>query len=217
MKKILILFLSCMTLFTAYTADAAQYGIYIAPKIGASIQSMSGSDVSNSVTSSGLSTDRGASLSGGLAIGYDLQYSTAWPIRLELEAMLRTTTTAENAWSYRGSNYTANQDVRMDTYFINGYYDFYNSTPFIPYISAGLGMANVDQTMEFAGQKFSANELNAAFNIGAGISWLVIGDFTADFGYRYVYTSETEANFNGYKAKAHPTGHEFLFGMRYTF
>ncbi len=216
MKKIILSLFACM-LLSAPAAEAAQYGIYLAPKIGASLQDMSESSVSGAA-SSGLSGDREASLSGGIAIGYDLQYSaSALPVRVEFEAIFRSSSTANNRWSANGATYSAEQTARMDTYFVNAYYDFYNSTPFIPYVGAGVGAASVSQEFKINGQSVEQDETVAAFNAGFGVAWLIKGGFTADFGYKYIYPGEVKSSVAGFSSTAQPQGHEVLFGLRYTF
>ncbi len=203
--------------FSMYTAQAAEFGLYVTPKIGYNLQSKDSAKISGNA-SSGLSSDLSSSLSGGIAIGYDMQYSeSALPLRFEFEAMFRTKTSADNKWTDAAINYNATQDMRMDTYFVNAYFDIYNSSPFVPYLSAGLGMMDYSQTTKINDVSFSSSDAVFAANVGLGISWLIKGGFMVDLGYRFIYLSEISASQNDFKSTIRPTTHELLFGLRYTF
>lgn len=220
MKKIILALFLSLCVFS-FQAQAAQVGVYIAPKMGLNFQGKGDAKVSSSTTSSGLSADRTSSLNAGIALGYDLQYATTLPMRFEFEAMFRTSTTADNTWTFSGSQFSADQEIGMTTYFVNAYYDFYTSTPFTPYLAAGLGFANVEHEFNMNGIRSSKSSSEVAFNIGAGVSWLLAGDFTLDLGYRYIYPDKVKNTFtsNGvsYTSSIRPTTHELNCALRYTF
>ncbi len=222
MKRIISFMIAAMLFCSAYTAQAAELGIYIAPKVGVNYQDKDSTNVSGLNTSSGLNGDRTFSFSGGLALGYDLQYATTLPLRVEFEAMWRTSTTSENTWTYGSSQFSGTQKIGLDTYFVNAYYDFYNSSPFVPYAGIGLGFANISQDMTYNNAySFSEDSTKFAFNVGLGVSWLMQNGFTADMGYRYIRPNETSATFtdgaNAFTSSVRPTAHELVFGIRYTF
>ncbi len=216
MKKIIFAFIA-LALLSPMPADAASVGVYVTPKLGLNVQSKDDAKAIVGGGSSGLSADMNTSFSGGLAVGLDLQYLTMLPVRVEFEAMTRTDTSADNTWSAGSSTYEAKQDIGLTTYFVNAYYDFYTATPFTPYIGAGIGFASIEDVLE-AGNFKETNESTAtAFNVGFGVSWLLVGDFTLDANYRYIYPEEIQSNFGANVSKIRPTAHELLLGLRYTF
>ncbi len=216
MKKI-IFTLFALALLSPVHAEAASIGVYVAPKIGMNIQNKDDAKAYIGSSSSGLSGDTTTSFSGGIALGLDLQYLTMLPMRVEFEAMTRTDTKAENSWSLGGSSFDASQEIGMTTYFVNAYYDFYTQTPFTPYIGAGVGYADIESVLEAGAFKESEESAVTAFNIGFGVSWLLVGDFTLDAGYRYIYPEEIKSSFGANSSKIRPTAHELNMGLRYTF
>ncbi len=216
MKKIL-LSLFALALLAPVHAQAASIGVYVAPKVGINVQSKDDAKAFIGGSHSGLSGDTTASFSGGIAIGMDLQYLTTLPVRVEFEAMTRTDTSADNTWSVGGSSYEASQEVGMTTYFVNAYYDFYTPTPFTPYVGVGVGFANIEDVLEAGAFKETNDSTATAFNVGFGVSWLLVGDFALDAGYRYIYPEEIKSSFGGNLSEIRPTAHEINLGLRYTF
>ncbi len=217
MKKLIILFMAAFLTFTGYSAEAAQFGVYIAPKAGYNLQDKGDAKISGA-ESSGLSSETSGAFSGGFAIGYDMQYSSmALPLRLEFEAIWRTDTEAKNTWLDAGMNHSATQKIGLTTYFVNAYWDIYNSSPFIPYLTAGLGMASVKQENDFDNYSFNQDESVFAVNAGLGISWLIRGGFMVDMGYKFIYPGEVTQTYQNITSSIRPSTHEFLFALRYTF
>jgi len=72
----------------------------------------------------------------------------------------------------------------IDLFMLNAYYDFKNSTPFTPYIGAGIGLANIKDTkaVQFAysaiiGAKYNINQ---NFYFGAKATYTVVNAPTSD-------------------------------------
>lgn len=83
MKKITAFILAVLLAVPAL-AHAANYGIYVTPKIGGAIQSLD----ANLSGLPGISLDNNeSSFGGGLAVGYDFNTNYALPLRAELEYM----------------------------------------------------------------------------------------------------------------------------------
>lgn len=81
----------------------------------------------------GKSINKGVGATGAV-FGYDFYNATGAPIRAELD------------YTYRGKLKSGDARIRMQTVMLNAAYDFHNSSKFTPYITAGLGYANVEVT-----------------------------------------------------------------------
>lgn len=204
---------------TKPVSAAMKLGVYIAPKVGANFQSKDDARVvlDNALSTSNLSANNNFALNGGLALGYDFQYITFLPFRVEAEFMFRTGTKADNAWSVGQVHYDSEQKITLDTYFLNVYYDFHNLSPVTPYVGAGVGIAEVENELKVNGVNGSQTGTYGAMNIGFGASVVLIEDFVLDLGYRYVYPSEVEHTFINDTSKIRPTTHDINLGLRYTF
>jgi opacity protein-like surface antigen len=67
-------------------------------------------------------------------------------------------------------------------YLLNGYYDFKNGTPFTPYITAGMGGYH----LRLKSQDVSTeNDLDFAWQAGAGINYQLNDQISFDLKYRY--------------------------------
>lgn len=84
-------------------------------------------------------------------------------------------------------------EVAITTFLVNGYYDFeLPASPVKPYLSAGIGVADVNAEELALGDDSS---LVLAGQVGAGVGFAVAPALTLDARYRYLMT--TEAEFNG--------------------
>ncbi len=223
MKKIIVAFCICLgILFNTTQASAnAGSGFYISPRIGLLVQDQNSASVGVN-SNIGHGTGLGFGVTGGLAIGYDKQYSTAYmPIRLEIEALFRSAPKAEMSFQSSGTVYNFTQNIGVDTYFINAYYDFHSAGAIVPFIGAGVGYARVNNKFTQGNQFFDTNSNQLAYNAGVGLSWLVQTGFGIDIGYRYtnVGITENSATYSGgkYVSNAEPTMHELIMAVRLTF
>ncbi len=156
----------------------------------------------------------------GAAAGYNWM-SSDLPIRTELEYMYH----SDFKYKYSDSNASLTDKITLHTLMLNGYWDFYNSTSFTPYINGGAGIAWVKE-------KFSATTVTApssntstnfAFNVGAGVGWNMTESIILDLAYRYNYYGSgkkvTATSTNKYiKSQVKDIGtHDVLLGLRYQF
>ncbi len=223
MKKIVIALSICLiTLFNISDAKAnAGSGFYVSPRLGLLVQDQNATSVGvNSQIGHG--TGLGFGVTGGLAIGYDKQYSTSYmPIRLEAEALFRSAPKAEMSFQSNSSTYKFTQNIGVQTYFINVYYDFHSAGSFVPFIGAGAGYTRVTNKFTQGNQFFDTNSNQLAYNAGVGLSWLVQTGFGIDIGYRYTHVGKTEnsASYSGgrYVSNAEPNMHEVIMAVRLTF
>jgi opacity protein-like surface antigen len=119
--------------------------------------------------------------------------------------------------------------IRMQTYFINAYYDLDTGTAFTPYIGIGAGIANIkskaahDYGDPGGPTVVSGSERtnNFAWNTSLGGTYAFNKNLSFDVSYRYtdfgnldgILTSPVAA----YKSKAKLSSHEVLAGIRYSF
>lgn len=136
---------------------------------------------------------------------------------------------AEFAYTYRNpskrSYENGSLEVGMQSYMVNGYYDFSTGTAFKPYVSVGAGMARVkmhardlfDDSGNYVDEVISASENTFAYSFGAGVSYDVTDDVAIDAGYRYTRTRKIFASDDGDSYATKQYANDFMIGVRYTF
>lgn len=225
MKKTIGIICCIMVLAFAGTALAGDGGFYGSVKVGGSFLDASKSSATNATAtgaSSKFKNDTGLAVGG--AVGYNwMDYDM--PIRTELEYMYR----GDFKYKYSDSNSTLTDKIDLHTLMLNGYWDFYNSTSFTPYINGGVGIAWVQEdfstgtiTDAISAPK-NKTSTNLALNLGAGVGWSMTESMILDLAYRYNYYGD------GKKVTASGTGnsvttqvkdigtHDVLLGLRYQF
>ncbi|MBI9081388.1 MAG: outer membrane beta-barrel protein [Pseudodesulfovibrio sp.] len=230
MKKTVIIAISllAMSLMFSGMAFAENGGFYGSIKAGGSFLDATKSASSNGTAPTGASskfkTDTGMAIGG--AIGYNWIDSDL-PIRTELEYMYH----GDFKYQYSDSNSSLTDKINLHTMMLNGYWDFYNSTSFTPYINGGVGVAWIQE--EFStGTGASAATIsspkdkttsNFAFNLGAGVGWNMTESVILDLAYRYnYYGSGKEVTASGTNksitSQIKDIGtHDVLLGLRYQF
>lgn len=209
MKKNVILVFCCVVpvlwMSSAYGAD----GPYVGAFVGAAM--LSDSDVTDPTVPGGefeLSYDTGWKF--GAALGYRLSN-----FRVEGEVSYQQNDVDET--EIMATSLNAAGDVSGTAFLVNGYYDFTNTTAFTPYISAGLGYANVEvNDFNFAGSgepDFSDDDSVFAYQFGAGVGYMVNENVTIDLKYRYFATSDPEFD----TSEVEVASHDIILGIRYNF
>lgn len=206
-------------------AAAQDSPFYAAGKIGASI--LTADDISaddNAGETVDFGDDDETVFSLGLALGVDLNEEYELPVRAELEYMYRNELQADGAAVVYGDPMELSADIKVQTLMLNAYYDFRNSTKFIPYVGAGLGLAFIGIDGEITdvntgnSLEDTDSQTSMAWQVGAGVAYPITGNLLADLGYRYVNLGEAEfnADFNT-NFDTDLSGHEFVLGLRYNF
>lgn len=100
----------------------------------------------------------------------------------------------------------------------NVYYDFRNSSTVTPYLTAGLGVADVEVSslrLSSTGESFlkGDDDVVFAYQLGAGIGYQVSPGIVLDMKYRYFATSEPEFK----TARSEFASHQFYVGARFFF
>ena len=227
MKKLLLA--SAVVLFAS---NAMAGGLYVSPKLGLSFESTKDIKIS-SYGERGGEADMGSKddnvFHAGLAVGYD--FSQWVNLRVEGEYMYHAKADAKNYYGNGRSVAEIGLESSIHSLNANVYYDFRNSTPFTPYVGAGIGFSRVNTKFSeipyrsliplyFDG---SDDKTKFTYNLQAGLDFNFDDHNTIGIGYRYTSLGDGEApfNMNGYypvgdvKAKHH--AHELTLSYRFTF
>ncbi|ACD89345.1 surface antigen msp4 family protein [Chlorobium limicola DSM 245] len=173
------------------TATACAATPYVSGSVG--IAMMEDSDVQFSGIDDG-SITYDAGMAATLAAGLDMGYT-----RIE----------GEVGYQENGIEESDDVEVAITTFMVNGYYDFeLPASPIKPYISAGIGVADVNAEELSLGDDSS---LVLAGQLGAGVGFAVAPALTLDARYRYLMT--TEAEFNG-DTDISIGSHNVMLGLR---
>ncbi len=138
------------------------------------------------------------------AIGYKYKY-----FRGELEYVWRDD--AEEAITTDGL-YSADMTVSSESYMFNVYLDFMPNYWISPYLSAGIGMSQlemVNKTVGLAGQTEKWEKDTFTWQAGAGLTLRLNRCLNIDAGYRYYTLGKIE--------NAEVNTHEWYAGIRFTF
>lgn len=131
------------------------------------------------------------------------------PVRVEAEfgyknADVDKVTVGGTTFSGSGS------DVTVLSYMLNGYYDFKISSPFTPYVGAGLGILHGE--LDDAGVKSDDTTFGYQFMVGAG--YKINKNITLDLSYRF-QGATSDFSENGLSISYHSSN--ILAGLRYNF
>lgn len=209
MKKCLILGVCSVASVLIMEPALADDGLYLGANIGVAM--LSDSDVADP---------------GLEGIPVELSYDTGWKIGAALGYRL-SSFRVEGEISYQendidqtkimGIDLESRGDVSGVAFLVNGYYDFNNATAFTPYISAGLGYANVevnDYNVVGSGVPgLSDDDSVFAYQFGAGVGYAVNEKVIIDLKYRYFATSDPEFD----TTEVEVASHDIILGMRYNF
>ena len=81
---------------------------------------------------------------------------------------------------------------RRTAFLLNAYYDFKNSTPFTPFVTAGLGGYHAQ--LQYHNSNVE-NDVDFAYQVGAGVNYKVNDTFSVDLKYRYFAGVDGNAQF----------------------
>jgi len=129
----------------------------------------------------------------------------------------------EGEWGYQGNNVDYKYDHYYDDYdddyyddddesdmtvysFMGNFYlDFVNPSPVTPFITGGIGIANVEL--------FDADDTVLAYQVGAGLAFAINPHMSIDVKYRYFVTEDLDLE--GYDVEF--ASHNVYCGFRFTF
>lgn len=110
-------------------------------------------------------------------------------------------------------------DLTSLSFLANVYYDFPTNSKFTPFISAGLGLVQVDiNDLHIPGspqEPYNDDDTVFAGQVGAGVSYAVNEMIDLEVKYRYFMADDLE--FSDGSTLDGPSSHNVYLGMRYTF
>ena len=137
--------------------------------------------------------------------------------RMRIEPELAYQTNDLDQASAAGASASANGDLTSISFLTNFYYDFINHSPITPYISTGIGFAQVevdDISSTVLTQSFGSDEDTVfAYQFSGGIGWALGENVTLDFSYRYYATEEPHFTLADSEFKSH----NLYAGARFSF
>lgn len=206
-KNLLITFVCVLAFFFSTTVYSAE-GLYVSGNLAFAMAS--DSDLTDStVPGVTVNTEFDTGLALGAALGYDFNR-----FRVEGEISYQKTDIDKVTM---GISADASGDISSLAFLINGYFDFVNDSAFTPYISAGLGYAQIDlNDFNVAGSgepDYSQDDTVFAYQIGAGIGYAVSEKLTIDLKYRYFATEDPEFD----TTEAEAASHNIIAGVRVYF
>ena len=181
--------LGCFLLLSAATTVYSAEGPYMSANLGRAMANDSDlSDTTLPSVSMEYEADPGWTL--GVAAGYDFGNN------LRLEAEFAYQDNDLDSISILGTDLDLKGDASRQTLLLNGYYDFKNESRFVTFISAGIGVAQVeinDFNIVGSGVPDSDDDDQVfAYQLSAGISYAVTPKVNLDFKYRYFATEDPE-------------------------
>lgn len=229
MKKLTFSLLAGLMIFAwvgSRSAQAQMSGFYIEPKLMYSYQHLGNPTMSFGSLGYMDGGSKGQSTWGGaLSFGFNFQHFYDLPLRMELEYAMRSGSSINWAGWAAGARYRNVAEIDVDTLFFNVFWDIPTNSAFTPYLGAGLGLAFVDSTYRLQSSggdmRFSDDQTNFAWNIGAGVGYAFDDHWTASLGYRFSGFGESKAEISvgadNYVGKGDLYGHEVNMGLRYSF
>lgn len=184
----------------AYSAD----GPYVSGNFGLAIPN--DSEVTDSSLPAGINYD--VESKNGLAFGVAAGYGFS-NIRVEVE--LGYSKNDLDKVNILGQSFDLTGDISSLTLFLNGYYDFKNSSSFTPYLGCGIGMAKVEVNDD--GLDVDDNDTVFAYKFAVGLGYAVTEKVSLDVKYSYFGTSDLEFD----TATVEYSGHIISAGIRVTF
>jgi opacity protein-like surface antigen len=172
---------------------------------------LSDSDLTDStVPGITVNTEFDTGLALGAALGYDFN-------RFRVEGEISYQKNDVDKIGAPGVSLNATGESVALSFLINGYYDFINNSAFTPYISVGLGFAQVEfNDLDISGLGFPSStdeDTVFAYQVGIGVGYALTQKITIDVKYRYFGAEDSEYD----TTKAEFASNNFLFGIRINF
>lgn len=216
MKRIFIAALSCLMLISISTLTYGAEGPYVSLNIGpAFAYDMDISEPNLNSIPATLKFDLDTGLTLSTSIGYDANF-----FRYELELLyqkndLDTYNYNDTTGSVTGA---LNSDVTSLALMFNGYFDIRSFSNVVPYLTAGVGMANVDMSATSLNLNGVVTAIDGddnvfAYQVGIGAAYAINEIITADLKYRYFATADPEFS----TATAKFSSHNIHVGLRFAF
>lgn len=176
MKKILLA--SVITLFFGFNAQAMEVKPYISGKVNINFIDVKFDRI---LISNEIPNFNDSILGGSIAVGFSNINNS--PLRTEIEFNFSSKIKQIGDYFEYKANY--------NSCFLNFYYDFYNKTNFIPYITGGLGFIKIN--VDIGREKPEAT--NFSWQAGAGLYYKLNNYLFFDLGVKY---NRSSIDYSGY-------------------
>lgn len=103
----------------------------------------------------------------------------------------------------------ASGELRIESFFANGWLDFRPGKSWQPYIGLGVGQSRIA-----LGDTFDDA---VTYQAGAGVSWTPIPILTLDLGYRHIESDEVELEFDNGQLNSEFSGNAIALNIRFNF
>ena len=194
-------------IFATSTAFAQTSRIYFAGYMGLSTHKEDDFSESTTASSGDYELDNGFALAAALG----LRLTPEWRVEAEIS---RTTADFDRTDLTTGS-FAIGGEIETWLYLLSAYYDFdWTWKNFQPFLSVGIGFAgNETQISDSQAGLPNASDdaLGFAWSLGGGLKYRVEPDMAITSNYRYIGTSDVEADSYDFGYSAH----EFRLGMEY--
>jgi opacity protein-like surface antigen len=150
-----------------------------------------------------ISFDTGFGITGAIGNAFDNGF------RAEGELGYRTNDMDEFSAPGFGSE-SIDGDISALSLMANGYYDFMPGNTVSPFVGFGIGFANVEADIDFAG---SEDDNVLAYQLAAGVAFPVNPNMNVDLQYRLFGTEDPDFD----DVEAEYTTHNLMVGLRYSF
>lgn len=113
-------------------------------------------------------------------------------IRTELEGSYNSHGKRDAMFKLDNGVQVRTSNIKMNTYFLNAYYDLFPSLPFSPYIGGGVGVSQSRLRVQADGLHGEGHynheswKYRMAWNLAAGVTTHLSRDIDLDIGYRYM-------------------------------
>lgn len=168
----------------------------------------------------------GAGFAGLVAVGKYLSPN----VRAEVELLVANNSGQSFAGTFVGGPATSGTltgSVTTTALMLTGYYEFTDFGDFVPYLSAGIGAANVNSNLTYADPAFAAadgtitgNSTGVAVRVGAGFNYALSDAVDVTVDYSALLGARANLNFNGIAAgnvTADVMGHMIGVGIKAKF
>ncbi len=203
-------FMFCIVVVAFFAAPALAAGPYVGAQAGAVFlddASFSGTGGSGDIK---FDTGYGAGVFGGFDYG-------TW--RLEGEFTYRKSDNKDGTIIGLGSG-PVDGDTSSMALMLNAYYDFRMVSPtFVPYIGGGVGGARVSADASLGGvQLLDDDDMVFAYQLAAGVGFVVNPQLTIDLGYKYFATADPSYEVSGGgSVDGEYKSHNVFLGARFNF
>ncbi len=220
MKKILSAVFLSAALLLPCLAQAGS-GFYVTPKLVMNYQHNK-SEVSLSGKNAMSDSKSSFRAGGAIAVGYNFMERFSQPLRAEAEYGFygnNSMTRHYDAGAHGSGSVTSKFGVH--TLLANGYWDFARFSGFVPWVSAGVGIAFVNDKTSVHGAFHGTNsETDAVFagQVGIGCAWEINSTLSLDLGYRYLMMANTQTSAYQVTMRGkHNHNHQIMLGARISF